>query len=143
MAINDHHDHQDSDMLPLDNTPMMQPRPPDVSQSRRNTAIDRRRDPPSAFTIEDQLTIRELYSVIHNLELQLHEMNRRINEIKSAFVSNDLKKPDYDGHRKEHLDAKATKEAIEGYKTEITKKILGGVLTFLVGILTGKLSGWI
>lgn len=132
----------DTDFGSLDTLPPHQ-RSSELSNARRGTTIDRRAPIQSNLSIEDQLTIRELYNVIHNLELQMHGMSRRLSEIKTAFVANDLQKPDYDGHRKEHLQLKENKKTVDGYKAEIAKKILGGLGTFIAGIITAKMSGWI
>ena len=53
----------------------------------------------------------------------------------TAYPVNDLNKPDYDGHRKAHIEMTDERKVVEGYKNDATKKIIGIVLIFLVGAL--------
>lgn len=60
------------------------------------------------------------------------EVERKMTEITSAFVRNDLSKPDYDGHRKAHLGLIESAKIIEGYKITATTKIIGALIGIFV-----------
>ena len=68
---------------------------------------------------------------------KLIEIQQRQIEYSSAFVLNDLNKPDFDGHRQEHKALKEANKVLDGYKIEATKKfiniVIGGLCT-LVGL---------
>lgn len=53
-----------------------------------------------------------------------------------AFVKNDLGVPDYDGHRKAHLDSMEQAKVVAGYKRNMTQRILDWGLAG-VGVLLG------
>ena len=75
----------------------------------------------------------------------LKEIHATINDMKSAFVLNDLHKPDFDGHRKAHLAQIKAAEILEGYKQGVVKRILawmvGGALTLMSAGFLAQLTG--
>lgn len=52
-----------------------------------------------------------------------------------AFVKDDLGKPDYHGHRKAHAKQQKYAEIVENYKVGVTKRILGYISVFVVGLV--------
>ncbi|WNO06056.1 hypothetical protein [Rhodoferax mekongensis] len=53
----------------------------------------------------------------------------------TAFTTNDLGKPDLDGHRKAHLGMIHAAKVMDTYKTEAVKKVLGYVVAFIIGLV--------
>ena len=51
-----------------------------------------------------------------------------------AFILNDIGEPDYDGHRKSHLELEKTAKLMQEYKQDATKKIISSVAVFLLGV---------
>lgn len=77
---------------------------------------------------------------IHSLNNRLSALEHRHGNVSEAFVKNDLGKADYDGHRKAHLAMIEQAKVVEGYKTDVTKKILeyavvGAIALFLAGLV--------
>jgi len=78
--------------------------------------------------------LREIHSKLLKVEAALEEQA-------TAFVLNDLKKPDFDGHRKAHLTLIKASEVMDSYKQDMTKRVIGILVTFLMGLLaSGFLS---
>ncbi len=62
---------------------------------------------------------------------------------KEAFIKNDLGIPDYDGHRVAHYNAVQQAKVLEGYKRDMTKRVLEWILV-AAGVLLGQgLLEWI
>lgn len=81
--------------------------------------------------INDMLDVQE----------KVYEIERTVQNILLAFTLNDLGHPDTDGHRKKHLKLNEQEKIMEGYKVEATKKILGAIAVFLLGLFsTGFMS---
>ena len=59
------------------------------------------------------------------------EVRDRLVSIETAFPLNDINKPDFDGHRRDHVVRMKAAETFEGYKVEMTKKVLAGVVGLL------------
>ena len=70
----------------------------------------------------------------------LKDIDAKLTDMTSAFVLNDLHKPDFDGHRKAHLTMIKDAEIMDGYKRGITKKIVGWLAVGAMGMLA---SGFI
>jgi hypothetical protein len=64
-------------------------------------------------------------------------------ELQSAFVQNDLKKPDFDGHRKAHGIMIKAAEAVDGYKQDATKTVLHLLLAGILGLLLTGFGAWV
>lgn len=83
----------------------------------------------------------ELWKMVREMNDRLSLMEHRHGYVSSAFPQNDLGKPDYDGHRKSHLQLIEDSKVVAGYKGEVTKTVLsliaGGVITLLIsGFMT-------
>lgn len=88
-------------------------------------------------------SIEQVYKKLEAIELKLTDVLVRVDAMTTAFVNNDLGKPDYDGHRKEHLSMAATKKTLEGYKEDTAKKVLGISITVIAFLLLGGIGAWI
>lgn len=89
---------------------------------------------------EDALVLlRDIHAKVASLEAMM-------GDITEAFVLNDLHKPDYDGHRKSHLNQIKVEEIMNGYKQSVAKRIVTVVVTFLLGLIASglvtQLSGY-
>ena len=83
----------------------------------------------------------EIWKYLKDINDRVSVMEHRHGYVSSAFPQNDLGKPDYDGHRKSHLQLIEDSKVVAGYKGEVTKTILtaiaGGLLTLLAsGFMT-------
>ena len=64
-------------------------------------------------------------------------------EMQSAFVQNDLKKPDFDGHRKAHIAMIRAAEVVDGYKHDATKTVLHWILAGILGLMLTGFGAWV
>jgi len=71
---------------------------------------------------------------------EIENIKRKLIQIDTAFLRDDLAAVDYPGHRIDHLDRRKSSKIISEYKISGTKVIIGIVITFLVGLIT---SGFI
>ena len=104
-------------------------------------------EPTNIPTIEnrrryaDELATHTVLIEVQNIAIEIRDrvanMEARQAGVDTAFVNNDIGKPDYDGHRKEHLVIKKHATTIENYKVDITKKLIEW---FIVGavVLVGS-----
>jgi hypothetical protein len=89
------------------------------------------------------LSLAECNAIHRKLEIiqeELEDIKRKIVQIDTAFLRDDIEGIDYPGHRKDHLDRRAADTIISGYKVSATKVVISIVTTFLVGLLA---SGFI
>lgn len=93
----------------------------------RRRATDEHRNEPTLYDIWQKLT----------------EIEQRQIANTSAFLVNDLGKPDYDGHRVAHKGMIASAASLQGYKTDATKKVIGAVLGVIGTLLALGVITWI
>ena len=78
----------------------------------------------------------ELWKYIKEINDRVSIMEHRHGYVSNAFPQNDLHKPDYDGHRRAHIQMIEDSKVVAGYKGEVTKTILsllaGGVISLLI-----------
>jgi hypothetical protein len=90
----------------------------------------------------DELNTHAVLAEIQGLTVDIRDRVARIEArqsgVDTAFVNNDIGRPDYDGHRKEHLVIKKQATTLENYKIDITKKLLEW---FIVGAIVLLSSG--
>lgn len=94
----------------------------------------------------DQLILSNLEYISKRLAKQedvIKSIIIKLDLITSSFIHNDLGRPDYDGHRKEHLSLAQTKKTLEGYKEDSAKKILGVIITVILFLILGGFGQWI
>lgn len=77
---------------------------------------------------------------LDHVEDKVNSIILKIDQLTTAFTNNDLGKPDFDGHRKEHLTMAVTKKTFEGYKEDSAKKILGSQSQSSASYSWGELS---
>lgn len=81
----------------------------------------------------------ELWKHISELNDRLSIIEHRHGYVSSAFPQNDLGKPDYDGHRRSHLQLIEDSKVVQGYKSEVTKTILSIVAGAVLAIFASGL----
>lgn len=87
--------------------------------------------------------IEEMKEEVIELKQRVSFLENEIEKISSAFVNNDLGKPDYDGHRKSHIVINQASENMEGYKNYTVKNVIKIALSFISGILVLGIGTWI
>lgn len=85
----------------------------------------------------------KIWELLQTLNDRLSLIEHRHSYIATAFPKNDLGKPDYDGHRKEHIQFKKQSDVVEGYQVDMTKKVLGWIATGAIGLAVLGLVEWI
>ena len=71
----------------------------------------------------------ELWKLVQDVNSRLSAIEHRYGYVSSAFPKNDLDKPDYDGHRKAHLQLIEDSKVVAGYKVGVTKTVLTIIAT--------------
>lgn len=118
------------------------PKPPESKSSGFNRRVADRYPPPTGglSPSDHQLLAAiqsQLQTITDNQATQLSKLSgieARLNTYETAFVLNDLSKPDFEGHRRSHKDIIEASKTIEGYKVDLTKTALawvGGSLALL------------
>lgn len=82
----------------------------------------------------------EIWKLLQTMNDRLNLIEHRHSYVATAFPKNDLGKPDYDGHRKEHLQFKKDSEVVESYQNNTVKSLLswaavGAILLFIAGLV--------
>lgn len=89
-----------------------------------------------------QVTLEDVWELTKDTNDRMSAMEHQYGYIRSAFVQNDLGKPDYDGHRRAHLSQIKAAEALEGYKQDGTKNFIKMVMGFLGGVFALGIVEW-
>ena len=96
--------------------------------------IDRRK-PDAAF--------EEMHATLEKISERLARVERKCDEMATAFVRDDLGGPDFAGHRAAHLEQKIAAERMGELKQSGAKKIIDTVLAFLFGVLALGAVSWL
>lgn len=116
-----------------------------VANEHTNSGFD-----PAAL-VEHQLTAptgytptnAELWTLVQGMNDRVSTLEHRYGYIISAFPKNDLGKPDFDGHRKDHLQIRKDGEVVESYKEGATKTVLNWAVVGLGTVFLAGLMDWI
>ncbi len=73
------------------------------------------------------------------IHAEIEDIKRKLIQIDTAFLRDDLAAVDYPGHRIDHLDRRKSSTIVSEYKVSATKAIIGLVVVFLVGIVSSGL----
>ena len=85
--------------------------------------------------------LQEIMKTQQQILSELQDMRTHNNHVDEAFVLNDLNKPDYHGHRADHLERMKQAKVLDSYKQEATKKVLAVLAAFVLGLIaTGFLE---
>jgi len=85
-------------------------------------------------------TIYDVWKLLVEVNEGLAEVKRQQKEHASAFIKDDLDRPDFDGHRKSHIKLVKAEEIVQEYKMDATKKILGAAIVFILGLLSSGVA---
>lgn len=83
----------------------------------------------------------DILEAVQGLREDVRDLKTSIGAIDTAFILNDLGKPDYDGHRSAHKNMIQAAKTIESYKIDATKKLLAwgaGILLLVLTTGTGE-----
>lgn len=100
--------------------------------------VDRRKTHEAVFELLD-----EIKDGIAAIEKRLDSIEHRIDAMGSAFVVNDLGKPDYDGHRRAHIKLIDDVARMEGLKHEGAKKLVAAIMGALATVFFMGAVAWI
>ena len=78
-------------------------------------------------------------AVLRDIRTELAEIHRALASVSDAFPHNDLGKPDFDGHRQDHLKRMAEARTMQDYKHGVTKQIISMTVVFVTGLLASGL----
>ena len=99
-------------------------------QQEANNPVGRR-----AADIQQQQLLADILKGQQDILAKLAVMETRFVHVDEAFVLNDLHKPDYHGHRAAHIEMMSNAKVLDGYKQEATKKVLGVLVAFVLGLI--------
>lgn len=72
---------------------------------------------------------------LQEIQSELGDIKRHLVSLNDAFPKNDLAKPDFDGHRQDHLRRMEEAKTLRDYKNGVTKQVVSLIVVFLVGLL--------
>lgn len=90
-----------------------------------------------------QVTLEDVWELLKDINDRLSKIEHQYGYMRSAFVQNDLGKPDYDGHRRAHAAMMKADAAMESYKQEGTKSFIKIVIGFLSGVFALGVVEWL
>lgn len=76
-----------------------------------------------------------LLTLLKEVLRRVEHIERKQEEHCSAYPKNDLDKPDFDGHRRDHVHRMKASEVMDSYKQSATKSAVGWAAVFLAGLL--------
>jgi hypothetical protein len=77
----------------------------------------------------------ELWKFVQDLNNRVSVLEHRSAFVSTAFPKNDLGEPDYDGHRRSHLDIAEDAKVVSGFKQEATKNVIKILVTVVLTLL--------
>lgn len=72
---------------------------------------------------------------VQQLNVRLGRVETELVNIKSAFIRNDLGEPDYESHRKDIVEKARNVVAMDSYKQEATRKIVGWLVAAILTLM--------
>lgn len=84
----------------------------------------------------------EMHATLEKISERLAKIERKCDEMATAFVRDDLGGPDFAGHRAAHLEQKIAAARMGELKQSGAKKIIDMVLTFLFGAFAMGAVTW-
>lgn len=75
-----------------------------------------------------------------DIRSRLAQLERKQAEMTTAFVLNDLKTPDFDGHRKSHLEMIEAAHILKNYKISATQKVIASAVAIIVLLVSTGLT---
>lgn len=90
--------------------------------------------------VEGNPTNKDILDAVLALQREISTVRTLLGHIDDAFITNDIGKKDYEGHRLDHLHRKKRTESFENAKLTGTFKVISIVLVTLFGVFTTGLS---
>jgi hypothetical protein len=87
-----------------------------------------------------QPSLADVMAAINSVQTQVSEIRSGIKGIESGFPRNDLGAPDFDGHRRDHLQRIKIDKTVENFKLHAATKLGLWVMAILGAILVTGLS---
>lgn len=81
---------------------------------------------------------RDLLALVTQINERTREIEKTVKSLSTAYIKNDLGEPDYDGHRKSHIQMDKQADIVDNYKKSVTETIITWLVT---GILIIFASG--
>jgi hypothetical protein len=78
---------------------------------------------------------RDLLTIVTQINERTRDIEKNIRELSTAYPKNDLGEPDYDGHRKAHIQMDKQADIVDNYKKNVTETIITWLVTGLLIIL--------
>ena len=95
---------------------------------------------PTVTVLKDNPTNKDILDAVLAIQKEVTSVRTILGHIDDAFITNDIGKKDYEGHRLDHLYRKKRTESFENAKLAGTFKVIGIVLVTLFGVFTTGLS---
>ena len=83
-----------------------------------------------------------LLHLLRGILQRLEEIERCQMDIKTAFLQNELHKPDFDGHRQAHRSMVEAAKVVQGYKHDITATFVKWAAGVLLSALMLGIGAW-
>lgn len=80
---------------------------------------------------------------LHDLEKRVAVLETRTAAYETAFLLDDLSRPGFDDHRKDHRQMREAAKTMEGYKQDGVKTMLKLVITALVMLVLSGFGLWL
>ena len=84
-----------------------------------------------------------LLQLLRGVLQRLETVERCQEDVRTAFLINDLNKPDYEGHRAAHRKMVEAEQSVQDYKHTATKTVLNWTIGIMLGVLLSGLGLWI
>jgi hypothetical protein len=78
---------------------------------------------------------RDLLVLVTQINERTREIEKTVKSLSTAYTKNDLGEPDYDGHRKAHIQMDKQADIVDNYKKSVTETIITWLVTGLLIIL--------
>ena len=95
---------------------------------------------PTVTVLEGNPTNKDILDAVLAIQREVTSVRTLLGHIDDAFITNDIGKKDYEGHRLDHLYRKKRTESFENAKLAGTFKVIGIVIVTLFGVFTTGLS---
>lgn len=86
---------------------------------------------------------KDLQRKFDSLQERVSTIERSVIEVRTAFPLDDIEKPDFGGHRKDHVHRINAAKVMEGYKIDAAKRVIAIVVIFMAGLLFNGLADYI
>ena len=84
-----------------------------------------------------------LLQLLRGILSRIEAIERCQDEVKTAFLINDLNKPDYEGHRSGHRKLVEAERSVQDYKHGATKTVLNWAIGIMLGVALSGFGLWV